>query len=288
MAKDAIQPIKVEQVLVGEIEIYERIHNFDKVRVLSLSDDMEARGLMSPILLRKMPDGNLGLVAGRHRLAAAQLLGWETIAAIIADMTDDEAICAEIEENQQRGNLTVVERGIGLARLKGIYIKNHPDSAKGKYDRGIRDKDDLYVFSAAEALSGNKPVRFTLDEAKKQGIDEKAVKRLVQIGEAITPELQAEIHGTPLADNQAQLLALVKYPEARRPLLARIMRDEGYGKVSDADQHAEGRRPKEKPNHSEKEIWMRKIHALWSHGRKHWQDDFLTLIDAVREEKGGA
>ena len=83
MAKDAIQPIKVEQVLVGEIEIYERIHNFDKVRVLSLSDDMEARGLMSPILLRKMPDGNLCLVAGRHRLAAAQLLGWETIAAII-------------------------------------------------------------------------------------------------------------------------------------------------------------------------------------------------------------
>lgn len=36
---------QVEQVLVGEIEIYEH-HNFDKVRVLSLSDDLDARDLI--------------------------------------------------------------------------------------------------------------------------------------------------------------------------------------------------------------------------------------------------
>ncbi len=287
MAKDAIQPIKVEQVLVGEIEIYERIHNFDKVRVLSLSDDMEARGLMSPILLRKMPDGNLCLVAGRHRLAAAQLLGWETIAAIIADMTDDEAICAEIEENQQRGNLTVVERGIGLARLKGIYIKNHPDSAKGKYDRGIRDKDDLYVFSAAEALSGNKPVRFTLDEAKKQGIDEKAIKRLVQIGEAITPELLTEIHGTPLADNQAQLLKLAALPPEDRAGIVRVMKDRGVYKVEKARQRMAG--VEEAPALPLEEAWQRKMTALWTNGKKSWQRRFLLSIDAqfaTRDDEG--
>lgn len=42
-------------------------------------------------------------------------------------------------------------------------------------------------FSAAEALSGNKPVRFTLDEAKKQGIDEKAIKRLVRLARRDRP-----------------------------------------------------------------------------------------------------
>ena len=282
------EQIIVRQVAVGQIEIGERLHIFDEARVLSLSDDMEARGLMSPILLREMPNGVLRLVAGRHRLAAAQLLGWESIAAIVENMTDEEAACAEIEENQQRGSLTVLERGLGLAKLKEIYLKLHPDTARGKYERGMKVNNDLYVFSAAEALSGQRPARFTLDEAKKHGVDEKAIKRLVQIGEAITPDLKAEIAGTDLANNQAQLLKLVKYPEARRPLLARIMREEGYGKVSDADQHAEGRRPKEKPIHSEKEVWMRKIHSLWAHGRKHWQDDFLRLIDAVRDEKGGA
>ena len=288
MSVEVAQPPKVELIPINQVEITDRLHIFDEARVLSLSDDMEARGLMSPILLRKMPNGVLRLVAGRHRLAAAQSLGWEAVAAIVNEMTDEEASCAEIEETQQRGNLTVLERGLGLAKLKEIYLKLHPDTARGKYDRGIKDNNDLYVFSASEALSGQRPARFTLEEAKKHGVDEKAIKRLVQIGEAVTPTLKAEIAGTPLADNQAQLLALVKYPEARRPLLARIMREEGYGKISDADQHAEGRRPKEQPYRTDKEIWMRKIHALWAHGRKHWQDDFLTLIDCDRKDEGGA
>ena len=77
MSVEVAQPPKVELISINQVEITDRLHIFDEARVLSLSDDMEARGLMSPILLRKMPNGVLRLVAGRHRLAAAQSLGWE-------------------------------------------------------------------------------------------------------------------------------------------------------------------------------------------------------------------
>ncbi len=271
-----VEQIRVDLIMSDEA----RVRFLNPARVMQLADSIEETGLQNPITIRPEKDGaGYQLVSGAHRLAAFSELGREHIPVFVREMTDEDARLFEVRENLHREELSARDWSLHLATEKLIYEARNPEAKQGG-DRRSDQKVNVDLLK--------KPRRFTAEMADALGCGEKNVKRAVQIAKGITSELHAEIHGTPLADNQAQLLALVKYPEARRPLLARIMREEGYGKVSDADQHAEGRRPKEKPNQSDKEIWMRKIHSLWAHGRKHWQDDFLTLIDAVREEKGGA
>lgn len=268
--------IEVLQVAIAQIKVGARIHHFDEGRVLSLADDIEARGLETPIQLRELPDGSLHLVAGRHRLAAVTLLGWEVVSATVKNMSDEQAICAEIEENQQRGSLTVLERGIGLAALKNIYLKRHPETSHGKHGRGKEDNNVLFVPNSATALG--KAVRFTKNEAEKQGVNEKEIKRLVQIGETIPEDLHAEIHGTPLADNQAQLLKLAARPPEDRAALVRTMKDRGVYKVEAARRLQAGiEEPAPLPL---EEAWQRKMRALWAGGKKAWQRRFLLAIDA--------
>lgn len=75
----------------------------DPSSVLELAESMEGLGLLQPIVIT--PDGRV--VAGHRRLAAAKLLGWETIAVTVrADLTELEQIVAMTVENLQRADLS--------------------------------------------------------------------------------------------------------------------------------------------------------------------------------------
>jgi ParB-like chromosome segregation protein Spo0J len=50
------------------------------------------------------------LIAGRHRLEAVRMLGWDEIPVIVSDGTEIEAKMWEIAENLHRADLTVMER----------------------------------------------------------------------------------------------------------------------------------------------------------------------------------
>src|SRR5271168_2916815 len=75
----------------------------EQVRGLAVS--MERLGLMTPITVRyhehvRSSDGETGdsyeLIAGRHRLTAAQSLGWEAIDAVVIECSDVDARLWEI------------------------------------------------------------------------------------------------------------------------------------------------------------------------------------------------
>ncbi|WP_444453171.1 ParB N-terminal domain-containing protein [Rhodobacter capsulatus] len=276
--------ITLYQVPVSAVEVGERMHFFEEDRAKSIADSIEAIGLKTPIQLRlihghrpvlhTLCGPRLRLVAGRHRLAAVRMLGWEMIPALVSEMTDDEAECAEIEENLQRGNLTVMEHAASLAGLKAIYLRTHPETARGG-DRKSDQRDNNVPLPTTGAEALGKGVRFTKAEAEKRGLNEKAVKRLVQIGEAITSELRAEIGGTPLADNQAQLLKLVAQPRSERLQIVRLMKEHSKVKVLDGVRLMKGVDPSAPPPASDKEIWLRKMTALWATAPKAWRKEWL-------------
>ena len=114
--------------------------------------------------------------------------------------------------------------------------------------------------------------------ADELGCGERDIQRAIEIANAITPELQAEIHGTPLADNQAQLLKLADLPPEDRAEIVRTMKDRGVYKVQKARQVLAGiEEPAPLPL---EEAWQRKMRALWAGGKKAWQRRFLLAIDA--------
>jgi ParB family chromosome partitioning protein len=80
----------------------------------SLADSMKRIGQISPIVIT---DKNV-LLSGGRRLAAARLLGWRSINAVIADLPEDVYnLEYEVEENVQRCDFTPEELSKAQRRL---------------------------------------------------------------------------------------------------------------------------------------------------------------------------
>lgn len=89
--------------------------------VTELANSMATAGLIQPVIARRdTTSGRLVLVAGHRRLAAAQLLGWEKIPAVVRrDMRPDRVLAAMLIENGQRADLDPIEEARALRKLAG-------------------------------------------------------------------------------------------------------------------------------------------------------------------------
>lgn len=88
--------------------------------VAELAASMREVGLLQPVVARRTAGGQLYVVAGHRRLAAARTLGWKSVPVVIRrDMRPDEVLAAMLIENGQRKDLDPIEEARGLARLKG-------------------------------------------------------------------------------------------------------------------------------------------------------------------------
>lgn len=202
-------------------------------RVQSLADSIRDIGLQNPIVVRA--DGRL--ISGAHRLEAYRLLGRDTIPCRVAPMDGElweQALrdgnthlvdeLQEIDENLQREALTALEQGEMIARRKTIYETLHPETKHGGDRKSSRSNCDL-----------NEP-RFSEDTSRLSGISERSVQVSAQIG-SMPAEVRDAVRGTPLADNQQELLKLAreaKRDPAQAVRIAEAARDTQAKRVTDA------------------------------------------------------
>jgi len=82
-----------------------------------LADSVRAKGVLQPILVRKLGDGGYELIAGERRWRAAKLAGLKKIPAIVRPATDAEAMEMALIENLQRKDLNPMEAARAYQRL---------------------------------------------------------------------------------------------------------------------------------------------------------------------------
>ena len=80
-------------------------------------------GTITPALARPLPDGGYELVSGHRRLAACQVLGFETMPVIVREMSDDEAVIAMVDANLQRETILPSEKAFAY-KMKLEAIKH--------------------------------------------------------------------------------------------------------------------------------------------------------------------
>ncbi len=91
---------------------------FDEATISMLAESIRVAGMMQPIVVRKAPNGaGYELIAGERRWRAAQKLELESIPAIVAELSDQEAAEWALVENLQREDLNPMDRARGLQRL---------------------------------------------------------------------------------------------------------------------------------------------------------------------------
>ena len=101
--------------------------NFIENELKELSLSIKNQGLIQPIIVRTVDDGQYQIIAGERRWRASQLAGLHEIECIIRDVEDVNVLEAALIENIQREDLNVIEEAYaykGLIELKNITNEN--------------------------------------------------------------------------------------------------------------------------------------------------------------------
>lgn len=102
----------------------ERVHpnrgqprkHFDPDALNELSESVKTRGVLQPIVVRRLGEG-FEIVAGERRWRAAQQAGLHEIPAIIKDFADTDVLQVALIENVQRQDLDPLEEAEAYQRL---------------------------------------------------------------------------------------------------------------------------------------------------------------------------
>ncbi|HLD14042.1 MAG TPA: ParB/RepB/Spo0J family partition protein [Burkholderiales bacterium] len=125
--KDELRQIPVDLLRRGK---YQPRTHMDAQALEELAASIRAQGVVQPIVVRALGNGDYEIVAGERRWRAAQLAGLETIPAVVRKIPDEAAIAIALIENIQRENLNPVEEASALQRLIDEFGMTHQQVAE--------------------------------------------------------------------------------------------------------------------------------------------------------------
>lgn len=98
--------------------IYQPRRDMSNEALEELANSIRAQGVMQPVVVRPIGPESYELIAGERRWRASQLVGLDSIPAVIRDVADEDAIAMALIENIQRENLNPIEEALALQRLQ--------------------------------------------------------------------------------------------------------------------------------------------------------------------------
>ena len=90
---------------------------FDEEALTELSNSIREIGIITPITLRQMSDGQYQIIAGERRWRAAKAAGLTTIPAYIRTVEDEGVMEMALVENIQREDLNAIEIALAYQHL---------------------------------------------------------------------------------------------------------------------------------------------------------------------------
>lgn len=104
--------------------------NFDETAIAALADSLREHGVLQPLLVRALPNGNYQIVAGERRWRAARMAGLDEVPVIIKDLDDKEAAQIALIENLQREDLDPIEEAQGYRYLQDEHGMKQDEIAR--------------------------------------------------------------------------------------------------------------------------------------------------------------
>lgn len=177
--------------------------------IKALMESLPAAGQISPIIIKeagimreRLESGYL-LIAGNHRLTAAERLGWDTIEADVwpADTHAVRLELIEVDENLCRAELTAAEKAKAIQVRKILW-----DS--------LREQES---GTQSSTLTGRGHIGFASSTAAITGMSKKNINQYLKIAETLGDALE-DLQGTE-ADTKTQLLKLAEAAEEARAVM---------------------------------------------------------------------
>ena len=180
-----------ENELIIEIEA-ERLKDFhnhpfrikEDIEMKELMESIGRFGILSPLVVRPLPEGKYEIVSGHRRKYAALMLGYRKLPVIIRVMDDDEAVISMVEANIHRETILPTEKAFAI-KMKYDALKR----AEGKKKRSQND----------HRPKGVRTVQLLGEET---GDSAKQIQRYLKITELI-PELRDLLDAASISFNPA-------------------------------------------------------------------------------------
>ncbi len=144
---------------------------------------IKSHGILTPITIRPMGDGNYEILAGHNRVRGAKAAGLMEVPAIIKDVDDIEASIIIADTNLQREEVTDLEKGWAYRNIFEAINRN----GSNQYSQKNALSHDGTIQND-EALSHD-GTKLRSDEiiAKKYGVGRNTVNRKIRLTYLIYP-----------------------------------------------------------------------------------------------------
>lgn len=160
-------------------------------------ESVKERGVLSPVLVRPMPDGSYQMVSGHRRKRAAELAGLPTLPCIVRELTDDEAIIIMVDSNLQREQVLPSEKAFAykmkldaMKRQAGRPSKNN-SAPLGPNLLGTRSNEELASQSPDSKTQIQRYIRLTnLTPELLDMVDNSVLKEKDKLQMALRPAVE--------------------------------------------------------------------------------------------------
>jgi ParB family transcriptional regulator, chromosome partitioning protein len=118
----------IKTALIKDNSLQPRTH-YDEAKLAELAASIKEKGVLQPILVRKLGT-EYEVIAGERRLRAARSLNLESVPAVVRVATDREALVLALVENIQREELNAIEEAQSFRKLIDEFNFSQEDVAK--------------------------------------------------------------------------------------------------------------------------------------------------------------
>jgi len=139
---------------------YQPRKDFSKESLKELSESIKKDGLIQPILVVEDELDKYIIVAGERRFRASKLAGFETIKAIVLDITKEQMQQYALIENIQRENLNPIELAMSYQSLIELHGITHEELSK------VIHKSRTHITNTLRLLNLTKKSQEALIEKK--------------------------------------------------------------------------------------------------------------------------
>ncbi len=155
---------------------YQPRTRMDEGALYELAESIKAQGIMQPILVRKVHqgenEGKYEIIAGERRFRAARLAGLDSVPVLVRDVPDEAAAAMSLIENIQREDLNPLEEAQGLHLADPVQTMLMAGDLDMGHARALLALERANQITAANQIAAKKlSVRETESLVKKLGAE---------------------------------------------------------------------------------------------------------------------
>ncbi|MBD2566204.1 MULTISPECIES: ParB/RepB/Spo0J family partition protein [Nostoc] len=192
---------------------------FDLKKLEELTQSIKVVGILEPLLVRPLGNGDYELIAGERRLIAAGMADLEEVPVVIKEMDDATVKQVRLIENLQREDLNAYEETIGILELLVLRLKMSQDevvSLLNRMEKANRKKADNVIRSDEVAIVEGVFMAFG-----KLSPESFRTNRLPLLN--LPDEIQQALSQGKIEYTKARAIAKLKIDEDRKQLLSQAI-----------------------------------------------------------------